>query len=471
MTSPLRKQALTLSHKKKTSDFNFREDLFARGQSYRKRCPRVNHGNWSPSPNRLGPVKFVEESNQGRIPELISIRHARMLVSPFTFYRGSAGLMASDLSHTPTTGIRVQACGDAHLCNFGAFATPERRLIFDTNDLDETLPAPWEWDVKRLAASFLIASRNNKFSKSEGRESVLACVRSYREHMAEYAKMPALDVWYERIDIKSIIKTVQDKATQKRMKKRIKKAHSYDIREDLFPKLTETKGGQPILQENRPLIYHTVKNVKQVIEERLIRVMESYAESLPEERRILFNRYHLKDFAIKVVGVGSVGTACWVLLMMAAPDDILFLQVKQANASVLEPYAGKSIYSNHGERVVNGYWIMQSASDIFLGWTQDLKGRHYFVRQLRDMKIKPLVEIFNPITMIQYAEICGWALAHSHARSGEPALISGYLGNSDKFDEAIADFSVAYADQNEKDYEAFMKAAQAGKFEVHPEAI
>jgi uncharacterized protein (DUF2252 family) len=289
--------------------------------------------------------------------------------------------------------------------------------------------------------------------------------------MAEYAEMPSLEVWYERLDTAALISKAKDKVAKKRLKKRIKKAQSVNILEDLFPKLAQTKGREPTLRELRPLIYHPAKNMKRAIEERIIKVMASYAATLPEERRLLFNRYQLKDVAIKVVGVGSVGTACFVLLMMAAPDDVLFLQVKQANASVLEPYAGKSPYANHGERVVRGYRIMQSASDIFLGWTKDLKSRHYFVRQLRDMKIKPLVEIFTPTVMMQYGEFCGWALAHSHARSGEPALISGYLGTSDKFDQAIADFSVAYADQNEKDYDAFAKAAQAGKFEVSPEAI
>jgi uncharacterized protein (DUF2252 family) len=471
MALPQKKQSHAISRKKVVAEIASLEELLDKGKSLRQRCPRADHAIWSPPAKRIDPVKFIEESNKGRLPELIPIRHGRMLMSPFTFYRGSAGLMASDLSHTPTTGIRVQACGDAHLANFGAFATPERRLIFDTNDLDETLPAPWEWDVKRLAASFLVASRNNKFSRSEGRDAVLACVRSYREHMAEYAEMSALEVWYERIDVERLMPTIRDEAAKKRFKKRIQKAQSHNILEDLFPKMVQTKAGRPIFREDRPLIYHPTRKMKSFIEERASKVLASYGASLPEERRILFNRYHLKDVVLKVVGVGSVGTLCLVALMMAGPEDVLFLQVKQANASVLEPYAGKSLYANHGERVVKGYRIMQSASDIFLGWTQGRDNRHFFVRQLRDMKIKPLVEIFNPNVMSQYAEFCGWALAHSHARSGEPALISGYMGNSDKFDEALADFSVAYADQNEKDYEIFLKAAQAGKFEVQSESV
>jgi uncharacterized protein (DUF2252 family) len=394
-----------------------------------------------------------------------------MLVSPFTFYRGSAGLMASDLSHTPHSGIYVQACGDAHLCNFGGFATPERNLIFAINDLDETLPAPWEWDVKRLAASFVIASRHNKFRKSEGREAALACVRSYRERMAEYSEMTALEIWYEKLDVARLISMTKDEVAVERLKKRIKKAKSQGIAEDLFPKLAEVNGRRPTIREDRPLIYHWRKKGSAQFEENVRKALNLYRDSLPHDRRTLFDRYHFKDIAIKVVGVGSVGTICFVLLMMAQPNDILFLQIKQANRSVLEAYAGKSQFPNHGQRVVNGQRIIQSASDIFLGWTHDPSGRNYYIRQLRDMKLKPLVEIFNPTTMIQYGEFCGWVLAHAHARSGEPALISGYLGTSDKFDQAIADFSEAYANQAEKDYDVYAKACRAGKLEVQSEAV
>ncbi len=397
------------------------------------------------------------------------MRHGRMLLSPFAFYRGSAGLMACDLSRTPFSGAYVQACGDCHLANFGAFATPERRLIFDINDLDETLPAPWEWDVKRLAASFMAAGRNNGFRESQSRDAVLACVRSYRERMADYAGQTALDIWYERIDVKDLISTIKDAAAAKRLRQRMEKARQHDPLEDLFPKLADVKGGTPVIRESPPLIYHFKEVGWEIHLERVRKAFAGYRDTLSDDRRTLLDRYRLVDIAIKVVGVGSVGTACFVLLMMADPADVLFLQAKQANASVLERYAGKSRYLNHGQRVVQGQRLMQSASDIFLGWTRGVSGMHFYFRQLRDMKIKPLVELFTPSVMEQYAEICGWALAHCHARSGQPALISGYLGNSDKFDRAIADFAKLYADQNEKDHQAFLQAAKRGEFEVHLE--
>jgi uncharacterized protein (DUF2252 family) len=389
-----------------------------------------------------------------------------MVRTPFTFYRGAALNMAADLAVTPATGLRVQACGDGHLLNFGAFATPERRVILDINDLDETLPAPWEWDVKRLTASFVVACRSNGFSEACARDVVLACVRSYRERMAEYSQMCVLDVWYARIDVEELLSTVKDQQARKRATKRLAAARARSVAEHDFPKLAAMAGGVPTIKDNPPLIYHPRE---EGVEQLLARARAGFAEyrqSVQEDRRVLIDRYELKDIAMKVVGVGSVGTFCAVMLLMAREDDPLFLQVKEARASVLEPYAGKSVYANHGQRVVNGYRLMQSASDIFLGWTEGKLGRHFYVRQLKDMKLAPMVELFSPVMMVQYAEICGWALARAHARSGEPAAISGYLGKNEHFDDAIAAFSIAYADQTERDHEVLKKAVQDGRVEV-----
>jgi uncharacterized protein (DUF2252 family) len=394
-----------------------------------------------------------------------------MIPSPFVFYRGAAAIMAADLAHTPATGIRVQACGDAHLMNFGAFATPERREIFDINDFDETLPAPWEWDIKRLATSFLIASRSNGVSEAEARKTALACVRSYRERMIEFAQMRTLDVWYARLDLReTILGSIKDDEAQKRLKHRVQKAQASDVLESDFPKLVTLEKGEPTIRDNPPLIYHLREQAGPEFEAKLADAFKGYRESLPEERRALVDRYQIKDFAIKVVGVGSVGTFCAIVLMMADVDDPLFLQVKEAGSSVLEPYAGKSIYENHGQRVVTGLRLMQSASDFFLGWTKGREGRHFYVRQLHDMKIKMLVELFTLKVMLQYAEYCGWALARAHARAGQPALIAGYIGKGDEFDEALADFAVSYAQQNERDFEALVQAARKGRIDVYTES-
>jgi uncharacterized protein (DUF2252 family) len=429
--------------------------------------PREQHAEWTPSRKRRDPVELVIESSKGRIPELIPIRYGRMMVSPFTFYRGTANIMAADLAPTPVTGLHAQLCGDAHLLNFGGFATPERRLLLDINDLDETLPGPWEWDLKRLAASFVFAARSNGFSAADQREAALACVRSYREHMAEYGDMPVLDVWYARLQISDVMTALHDKATRGRLKKQIKKALARGVPEHEFPKLAEAHGGHYLIRDTPPLIYHHphINATRRNLEQALAR----YRETLAPERRVLLDRYQLIDFALKVVGVGSVGTLCAVALMMAADDDPLFLQIKEAGPSVLEAYAGKSKYAHHGQRVVAGQHLMQAASDIFLGWTQGQAGRHFYIRQLRDMKIKPLVELFNPVTMLDYAMMCGWTLARAHARSGDPAMIAGYMGKSDVFDKAIATFSKAYADQAEKDHAAFKEAIRQGRIEAQPE--
>jgi uncharacterized protein (DUF2252 family) len=452
-----------------SSAFGFhpsRAELYQMGKSLRDKCPRAAHAAWRPAAGRPDPIVLLEESSKGRIQQLIPVRYGRMMQTPFTWYRGAALNMAADLANTPATGLRVQACGDAHLLNFGVYATPERRVMFDVNDLDETLPAPWEWDVKRLAASFVLACRNNGFSDACARDAALSCVRSYRQHMAEFSDMRTLDLWYAAMDFEKLLSTVQDEEARRRAKKRLEKARARSVVEHDFPELVHTTGLVPTIKENPPLIYHWRETGHEELMENVKNAFARYRETLPEYRRVLLDRFKLMDVAIKVVGVGSVGTFCGVILMMASDKDPLFLQVKEARASVLEAYAGKSAHPNHGQRVVVGCQLMQSASDLFLGWTHGDQGRHFYLRQLKDMKIKMLVEIFTQSVMLQYGEGCGWCLARAHARSGEPAKISGYLGKSDAFDEAIADFSIAYADQSERDHEILMKAVRAGRLEV-----
>lgn len=445
------------------------DELRAMGKSLREKCPRDAHAAWKAPNDRPDPLALMEEANNGRLPQLIPVRHGRMLRSPFTFYRGAALNMAVDLAATTATGIRVQACGDAHLLNFGAYATPERRVIFDVVDLDETLPAPWEWDVKRLATSFVLACRDNGFSEDIARDAALSCVRSYRERMAEYSTMRVLDVWYSSIDAEAVMASIRDEEARKRTQKRVEKARQRSVLEHEFPELAHTGGFHPEIKDNPPLIFHQHEQGREDFNAHVQSAFASYRETLQEDRRLLLDRYKFMDIAVKVVGVGSVGTLCAIILMTASEQDPLFLQVKQAGPSVLEAYAGKSLHANHGQRVVHGIRMMQSASDIFLGWTEGQAGRHFYIRQLKDMKIKPMVEVFTPSVMVDYAELCGWTLAHAHARSGEPVKISGYLGKSDIFDKAIADFAVAYADQSEQDHAVLMKAVRAGKLEVFVE--
>jgi uncharacterized protein (DUF2252 family) len=445
-----------------------RAELMARGKAMRERCPRRSHGAWRAPDDRPDPVRLIEEADQGRLPELVPLRHGRMLESPFTFYRGAALNMAVDLAGTPTTAFRVQACGDAHLGNFRCFATPERRVIFDINDLDETLPAPWEWDVKRLSASFVLACRAS-LSARTAEEAVLTCVGSYRRSLAELSKMRALDVWYASVEAEELFTRIEDARVRARTQRRLVKAKGLRVFEDDFPRLACTAGGAPVIKENPPIIYHHLERDEQGFYEAIADIVTRYRESLPDQRRVLLDRFRLEDMAIKVVGVGSVGTVCCVALLMASEKYPLFLQIKEARASVLERYAGKSSYENHGQRVVVGHRLMQSASDIFLGWTREKGGRHFYVRQLRDVKIKFRVEEFGSAKMIQFAGWCGATLARAHARSGEPALISGYLGRSDVFDQAMAAFAAAYADQCERDREALMKAVRAGRLEARTE--
>ena len=442
------------------------EECYAMGKSLRAQCPRQAHAVWQAPDNRPDPVVLLEASSQGRIPQLIPVRYGRMLQSPFAFYRGAALHMAADLATTPVTGLRVQACGDCHLLNFGAFATPERRVIFDINDLDETLPAPWEWDVKRLAASFVLACRHNGFSADCAREAALACVRAYRQGMAAYSHMRVLDVWYAHRDIEDLILTIQDNQARKRLQKRVAAARQRSVLEHDFPNLAEVVGQLPTIKDNPPLIYHWREPDAEAFFAEVQAAFISYRDTMQDDRRLLLDQYELQDIAIKVVGVGSVGTWCGILLLLASAQDPLFLQVKEARASVLEAYAGTSLYPNHGQRVVQGCRLMQAASDLFLGWTVGPEGRQFYIRQLKDMKISMLVELFSRRVMMQYAELCGETLARAHARGGQPAQISGYLGKRDTFDNAIADFAIAYADQSERDHAILTQAVRDGRLEV-----
>jgi uncharacterized protein (DUF2252 family) len=441
-------------------------ERYAMGKELRKACPRDSHSEWKPPAGRPDALQLVLDAEKGRLPFLLPLRHGRMARSPFTFYRGSALAMASDLASTPVSGIRVQCCGDAHLCNFGGFATPERRVIFAINDLDETLPAPWEWDVKRLASSFIVGCRDNGLSDTVARDIAMACVRSYRESMAEYSQMKTLELWHVSLGSDELIANLKDPKLRKRALKRLQKEKSRSVAEDIFPKLAEHKGDMPVIKDQLPTIFHAEGQPPGEVQDVVMDALNSYRCTLPPSTQSLLDRYRLRDAAIKVVGIGSVGTSCWVLLFMAGEGDPLFLQVKEARPSVLEPYAGPSAFPNHGQRVVNGYRLMQPASDMFLGWTMGALGRHFFVRQLRDIKISVRVETFGATEMDFYAGWCGRALALSHARSGVSVLLSGYMGKSDVFDRALASFAVAYADQNEKDHAVLSRAVKDGKVEA-----
>ncbi len=436
------------------------------GKALRRREGFRALGTWRAPARRTDPVAVLKATDKGREPALLPIRYGRMMQSPFAFYRGAAAIMARDLSTVRTSGLLVQACGDAHLVNFGGFATPERRIAFDINDFDETLPAPWEWDVKRLAASFVVASRQNRLHKGDARDAAERCARSYREHMHAYAGESPLAVWRDHIDAEALIVSIHSRKWKKRLREQLAKASlESSVVEHHAPKLVVFRRGVARIEDRPPLVFHR-NDLDAERHERVIRqAFEQYRDTLPDDRRVLLDRYALEDMAAKVVGIGSVGTLCAVLLMMAEKRDALFLQVKEARASVLEPFAGKSGYANHGQRVVVGQRLMQAASDMFLGWTT-LRGRHFYIRQLNDMKIKPAVELLDADGMGAYAEGCAWALARAHAKSGDAASISGYLGNTPAFDEAIARFALAYADQNERDYAALTDAIRRGRIEA-----
>ncbi len=432
------------------------------GKALRKKIPvpRSSQTEWAVAPNRPNPIEVLRESDRDRLPELLPIRYGRMRQSPFAFFRGSAAVMAWDLSKTPVTGIRVQACGDCHASNFGGFASPERRFLFDINDFDETLPAPWEWDLKRLAASIVLASRELGLRGGCCEDAVLRMARAYREHIRAYAHLRALDVWYSHMDAEVFIEEAKTAAARKRWEQEEAKARGQTA-EHIFPRIAKVVNGRTHIVDHPPLVCHPRES--DVIQKHVVQMFQQYRETLPAERRVMLDRYYIVDVARKVVGVGSVGTRCAVVLLMAGEHDPLLLQFKEALPSVLEPYAGKSRYSNHGERVVIGQRLLQSASDVFLGWTRDEKGRSYYFRQLRDMKMKIDLENMTKGDWLEYVEICGWTLARAHARTGDAAMIGGYLGKNDVFDSALAKFATAYADQAERDFADLWKAFRAGQ--------
>jgi uncharacterized protein (DUF2252 family) len=449
----------------------------ARGKAERAEVPRRVHGEWSPAPGRPDPVGLLEEQAKARVPELVPIRYGRMLVSPFTFFRGAAYLMASDLADGPRTGLHAQLCGDAHLSNFGSFAAPDRRLVFSINDFDETLPGPFEWDLKRLVASFEVAGRDRGFD-SKTRASINATVsRSYREAMEEFASMRNLDVWYARVDVEETANELRREASveeQKRFKKNLAKTRTKDSLK-AFAKLTEAVDGQPRIVSDPPLIVPLAELVptddEQQVDEAFQTLIRSYRRTLPADRRKLLERYRYVDAARKVVGVGSVGTRAWIVLLLGRDnDDPLFLQAKEAEASVLEPFIGRSEYGNHGQRVVEGQRLTQAASDIMLGWLRSpgLDGveRDFYIRQLWDAKGSATIELMAPSTLALYARVCGSTLAKAHARSGDAIAIANYLGTSDVFDQALSTFADAYADQNERDYQALKQAADSGRIKA-----
>lgn len=467
----------------------------AKGKDAWGRTPPSSHAGWRPAADRPDPVALLVEQNITREPDLVPVRHGRMMVSPFTFYRGAAKIMAADLKDTPTAGLTTQLCGDAHLSNFGVFASPERKLLFDLNDFDETLPGPFEYDVKRMAASFMIAARNNGFSLSDARASSLASVSAYRRAMAEFAEMRTMDIWYANLSedevmnaVRGVVaettKTARKKAKAKKEAKAAKKAeataektrakaHTRDSLQALS-KLGELVDGKYRIVSQPPIVVParelgaaygmSSEEVGDTIHEQL----RAYRTTLQDDRRHLLECFEMVDMARKVVGVGSVGTRAFIVLLEGRDtQDPLFLQIKEATASVLEDHLPKSRYRQPGERVVQGQRMIQAASDIFLGWTRgvDVK-RHYYWRQLRDMKGSALVEAMQPFGLTFYARICGWTLARAHARSGDPVAISEYLGGDDEFDRSITDFSERYADQNEQDFQEFVKAVRSGRLEA-----
>jgi uncharacterized protein (DUF2252 family) len=439
-----------------------RAERAAAGKALRDAMPRSAHASWSPPDDRADPVETLEESNQGRVAELVPLRYGRMLVSPFAFLRGSAAVMARDLAATPATGLTLQACGDCHLANFGLFATPERNVIFDINDFDETLVAPWEWDIKRLATSFVTAGRSNGFADEQCGDAAERCVSSYRTHLAEFSAMSPLEVWYFHICEDKLIEDAPDAAGRDVRAQMAAKARNR-VGERLLPKIAEPVDGRYRFVENPPLVMRVTSETDLALIDAGI---EQYRASLAEDRRFLFDRYHLDDFARRVVGVGSVGTRCFVGLFVCDDLTPLLLQVKEARRSVLEPFAVKSPFDNQGQRVVDGQRKMQAASDIFLGWLRTRDEHDYYVRQLRDMKYSVPIEKLDAERLARYGEICGWTLARAHAKSGDAATISGYLGSGDKFDTSVRQFALAYADQTERDHAVLAKAHKAGRIQA-----
>ncbi|HTA14374.1 MAG TPA: DUF2252 domain-containing protein [Solirubrobacteraceae bacterium] len=451
----------------------------AKGKAARKQTPRSSHGEWRPGATRTDPVEILEGQAQSRVPELVPIRYGRMTVSPFAFYRGAAAIMASDLADTPVSGLRVQLCGDAHLSNFGGFASPEREMLFDINDFDETLPGPWEWDVKRLAASVCVAGREQGFQAEQIDEIVRWTAQTYREAMRGFAQMGNLAVWYARLNVRDVMALVSELRVVKRkrlqkMERNIGKARSKDSTRAVA-KLTEQVDGQLRFVNEPPLIVPIEDLLdpprRSELQARLGEMLEAYRKSLQDDRCALLGEFDFESIARKVVGVGSVGTRAWVMLFVGRDEqDPLVLQAKEAVASVLEPYAGASEYGNHGQRVVEGQRLMQAASDVFLGWLPALGAdevlRDFYVRQLWDGKLSVDIEAMDPPQLRAYGRLCGWTLARAHARTGDRIAIASYLGSADTFDRAIVEYSRTYADQSEADYRALLAAIEAGRLQA-----
>ncbi len=434
-------------------------DRLAYGKTQRKHTQREAHASLEFLNNkRLDPVELIKASNKDRVQALVPLRHERMLQSAFAFYRGTANIMAGDLSHTPNSGIYVQSCGDCHMFNFGGYATPERNQVFDINDFDETLPAPFEWDLKRLAASVILAGRYKGYADKDNRKAAMGTVKMYAKKMQKYSAMRQLEIWYSRLDEKRILGLFRNQKEFTARVKLVAEKAKLKTPEYVFPKISAIKDGKRRIIDDPPLIYHVPESEELL--KKIEVIFEGYYENLTDEKKELIKRFHLVDVAAKVVGVGSVGTRCFIALFLAEDDDSLILQFKEANASVMESYTRKSIYKNHGERIVNGQKLMQTVSDIFLGWTRSDIGRDFYVRQLRDMKASADIENFTPVVYPSYSSLCGWALAKSHAKSGMSPEIAGYIGKSDVFAQAITDFAVGYADQAEKDYLEFRKAIE-----------
>ena len=454
----------------------------ARGRTARAEVPRDSHALFDPPQDRPDPISLLVEQGESRVPELVPVRYGRMMVSPFTYYRGAALPMASDLAATPVSGLAVQACGDAHLSNFGLFGSAERRLVFDVNDFDETLPGPWEWDVKRLAASLEVAARGNGFAGKQRREIVAAAVARYRQAMRSFAGMTNLQVWYAHMDMDQMraqfdaqLRPQQRKAVDKGLAK----ARTRDSMEELA-KLTRVVDGQPRIIADPPLLVPMAdltpeQTDRAAMEQQFIGLISKYRRTLETDRRFLLDQFRFADLARKVVGVGSVGTRCWIVLMLGRDNaDPLFLQVKEAEASVLSRFVGASKYANQGQRVVAGQRLMQASSDIFLGWQRveaglDGRQRDFYVRQLRDWKFSVDIEAMIPRGMRMYGEVCGWTLARAHARSGDRIAIAAYLGGSDVFDRAVTEFAAAYADQNERDHKSLVAAVASGRIAAEPD--
>jgi uncharacterized protein (DUF2252 family) len=444
------------------------EERLAKGKALRDVASRTSQSEWKTPAKRPDPIDLLIESSKGRVEELLPIRYGRMMVSPFTFYRGGAAIMASDLSCTPSTGLTLVADGDCHLLNFGGFATAERKLIFDINDFDEVSFAPWEWDVKRLVASFVIAGQSNGFDPADCREAGWLAAQAYRQRMAEYAGMPILEVWNDSFDLETIIENMPDKENKRFYSKKLSKANEQSAHEKEFAKLAFSAGDTPRIIDQPPLIYHYGDARDQELLQIAKSTLKEYKKNLNLGVSLLLERFQLVDVAFKVVGVGSVGTVCGIILLMSGKGDSLFLQFKQARQSVLEPYCGANPYAHAGQRVVIGQRAMQTAGDMFLGWatgTGTFKNQFYF-RQLSDAKIKPVIETMKPVNLKAYAGLCGRVLARAHARSGDPVLLTGYMGKSTAFEDALANFGVTYAEQNKRDHAAMMAAIRSGRLEA-----